>query len=443
MALPDLRLRQGTAVKHHHHHDHPSRLVTNSDQIDASPSAKIPNIGLGIRKRSWSAEYSSDEEDDHYGRNGATKNVTSVPSSAGAGGKKVQLLTQPVNMTPLSPPNICYPSSSSEEESDEEDDVMNTCSSKSMGLPNHLQSDLLADRPSMAKRRKSISNALLARRNSMRRNSMRRRLSAPWLTDAARVPFSNLIGSSQQHAQQSLEAGLSRSSPTSFNLGGYQSGCSASRKRKTVTVPEQDRIARQRCFDYLVSAIDQVWAQYCESTSCAENEKYHEEQDEDEDEEQMPQFGGFMQNRRARPNVHQRTLSSSSTSLYVAGELPCSPVSLDDEPGSEQHHMSVSATSSEGEEQDSSRRRRLSRQGSVLHQPKSMSLMNIKKRLLNAKYFFDRLLDSLNPEDSADFWHRWDLIKYTAIELVEEADDDETIESTSAELERGRTFARG
>ena len=39
------------------------------------------------------------------------------------------------------------------------------------------------------------------------------------------------------------------------------------------------------------------------------------------------------------------------------------------------------------------------------------------------------------------FWKRWDMIKYSTIELVEDDDDDEiTIESTIEELENGRLF---
>ena len=38
------------------------------------------------------------------------------------------------------------------------------------------------------------------------------------------------------------------------------------------------------------------------------------------------------------------------------------------------------------------------------------------------------------------FWKRWDMIKYSTIELVEDDDDDEIIESTIEELENGRLF---
>lgn len=435
MALPDLRLRQGTHKHHRHHasvHVHDDDKANHKTLASGSSSGLVPTgagnldgFGLGIRKRSWSAEYSSEEEDDrHAGERVLAISPKSRSRADSHIGKKVQLLTQPVNMSPLSPPNICYPSSTdeSDDEEDEQEERDGEFTSRIIHKPRGLPV-----RPPLSKRRKSVSNAILSRRNSVRRNSLRRRLSAPWVFEDG--PVSS--GSIEVPAAPPL-VNRQTSPISAANLGislGYQSGCSGSRKRRTVTVSEQDRIARQRCFDYLVSAIDQVWAQYCESTSCAESQLYdHDEEEGDYEADKA----GYQKRRAASSTGHTR---SHSLSMYTPGELPCSPVSLDDEcyEGS-----NVSCNNSEQEEQGSSRKR----QGSVLQQPKSMSLMNIKKRLLNAKYFFDHLLDSLSPEDSADFWHRWDLIKYTAIELVEETDDDDIIETASAELERGRTCGR-
>lgn len=46
------------------------------------------------------------------------------------------------------------------------------------------------------------------------------------------------------------------------------------RRRRNVGVPAADKLARQRCFEYLLSAIDAAWAEYCNSTSYAESQIY-------------------------------------------------------------------------------------------------------------------------------------------------------------------------
>ena len=74
-------------------------------------------------------------------------------------------------------------------------------------------------------------------------------------------------------------------------------------------------------------------------------------------------------------------------------------------------------------------------------QPDSVRLLNLKKRLMNAKYFLQDLTECEDLPSSAMFWNRWDMIKYAAIELVEEnGDDDDVVESVTGELEAGRYY---
>ena len=211
-----------------------------------------------------------------------------------------------------------------------------------------------------------------------------------------------------------------------------------SRRRKSFIVPESDRKARQRCFDYLVSAIDSVWAQYCDSSSSDEAHMLHDNS----------------------KSFHKRSLSFGILNHIV----PSSPVSLC---GDEESYPSSNDTNDsevndndeyEGEEDDDQRLRGasmdsryyLSRSAPeknsskfplvAFHaQSRSDRLLNLKQRLLKAKYYLAEMVDSLDPVSSNVFWRRWDMIKYSTIEVVEdEGDDDDTVEVTCQELEEGR-----
>ncbi|ODQ63096.1 hypothetical protein NADFUDRAFT_72208 [Nadsonia fulvescens var. elongata DSM 6958] len=209
-----------------------------------------------------------------------------------------------------------------------------------------------------------------------------------------------------------------------FSSNGYPSpGGLASRRRKS-TVLHSDLTARKRCFDYLVDAIDEAWARYCDST-----------------------------------NDH-----------YSYNQLPDSPLSITDENGE---------YCDNNDEEDDNR----------CYIQDSHRLQELKERLINAKYFLESYIgdnhvnttttchanqdgnssplmgNSMSTKSfsvnfnassvantntttvnnditsSSMFWRRWDLIKYAAIELVEDnTDDDDIIESKIVELEDGRVF---
>ncbi|VVT53025.1 uncharacterized protein SAPINGB_P003366 [Magnusiomyces paraingens] len=247
--------------------------------------------------------------------------------------------------------------------------------------------------------------------------------------------------------------------PTPSSLGGMGS----SRKRRAPAVPRCDLVARARCFDYLVSAIDEVWAQYCTYTSCAEDEMYAVDEDE----------------KRSKTWKHKR-----NTSVYSDHELPTSPASLCEEDGNysstnesygprtpyhdsgsryntsparqmyscntskivydEYNHNDECDDSVESSTQNDSATLSAVSDKSLApsEQPGSVRLLHLKQRLMKAKYYLQDLVDRDDIDSSCAFWNKWDLVKYPAIELVEDdGEDDDTVETVTDELENGRHYA--
>ncbi|CAG88240.2 DEHA2E15730p [Debaryomyces hansenii CBS767] len=155
-------------------------------------------------------------------------------------------------------------------------------------------------------------------------------------------------------------------------------------------VSDDDKTSRSRCFEYLVGAIDEAWARYCDVTTSVEDEVY--------------------------------------------GYNTPSSIATDDE---DYLGNTTDITDYESDFEISK-----SRQSSISTGDKtnSSSLQALKDRLTKAKYFLQDLVDSDDLTDVVSFWKRWDMIKYATIELVEDDDDDEIIESTIDELEDGRCF---
>lgn len=133
------------------------------------------------------------------------------------------------------------------------------------------------------------------------------------------------------------------------------------RRRHSLAVLEFDTSARQRCFDYLLSAIDAIWAEYCDSTSAAESQLY----------------------------LPQSPVSEASSA------------SSEENAGSSSHHVAISS------------------------QPESQRLMRMKQRLLDAKYKLTDLAGKCDPDASSQFWKYWDALRYTLVEIVDGEDEDE------------------
>lgn len=189
-------------------------------------------------------------------------------------------------------------------------------------------------------------------------------------------------------------------------------------------IPDADKDSRSRCFEYLVGAIDEAWARYCNATSSVEDEVYGYDtplsvatDDEDyfgnttditeyEDSEfEYSNKNSISSRSQTRPACVKRMSMMDSTAVAMANAENPSKLSV--------------LTS-----KDSS----------------SSQLQALKDRLTKAKYYLQDLVDSEDYNDASAFWKRWDMIKYATIELVEDDDDDELVESTIEELEDGRLF---
>lgn len=163
----------------------------------------------------------------------------------------------------------------------------------------------------------------------------------------------------------------------------------------TPEVPRDDIVARERCFDFIVQSIDEVWARYVDSSSTAETKTYY------------LRSGGN--------NLNSADSSFQSTS----DDSSCFE---DDVEVSEDDGYNSEVTSC-----------------TEFDESNIKSLQSLKYRLTNAKNDLELNYDSPDLTDSMEFWRRWDMIKYSAVELMEDDDDDELIESVIEELERGRS----
>lgn len=170
-------------------------------------------------------------------------------------------------------------------------------------------------------------------------------------------------------------------------------------------VPAQDLAARGRCFEYIVQSIDEVWARYVDTTSNAEVKVYLE-------------ANRTSSTAWLRQDSETLALNSGESDFEDLTTVDCE--SKLDEP-------------TEYDTDDSANK-------AVSELPYSKKLQSLKKRLVNAKDCLEDLCDSEVFSDCVSFWRRWDMIKYSAVELMEDDDDDEVIECTIAELERGRCF---
>lgn len=197
-----------------------------------------------------------------------------------------------------------------------------------------------------------------------------------------------------------------RNSSASFlQISDTNSSCAGTKK----CIPDADKNSRARCFDYLVGAIDEAWARYCDAASYVEDETYGYNTPgsvatDDED------FG-----------------NSTDLTDYDSEFEHVSKPAFRRKP-SLIHPNVISAASPD------------SGMSSTDKDPSSCKLQALKDRLTKAKYFLQDLVDSDDYSDASDFWKRWDMIKYATIELVEDDDDDDVIEATIDDLEDGRLF---
>lgn len=194
---------------------------------------------------------------------------------------------------------------------------------------------------------------------------------------------------------------------------------------KRLVALSSDRGARTKCFEYLVSAIDEAWARYCNATSYTDDEYEADLQYNPitpasiatDDEEYVGTYTDITDYEDSDGGCHKKLQhqpqQQQSTSKCPGGKHQMYQKLLAPARGA---FTSCSDISSD-------------------------QLQALKDRLTKAKYFLQDLVDSDDVHEAASFWKRWDMIKYATIELVEDDDDDEVVEGTIEELEQGRLIA--
>lgn len=172
---------------------------------------------------------------------------------------------------------------------------------------------------------------------------------------------------------------------------------------------QDDIKARNRCVDYLVNAIDDVWSRYCDGTSYEEDIAYN--YDDKMQQQKVLNSSGD----EDEDNGYKSELSNYTSVTEYDSDMAASAALKTN------RSMSIMGNSS-----------------NVKINSENFRLQELKGRLTKAKYYLEEFIDSLNLNDCIQFWKKWDLIKYSTIELVEDDDDDEIIEKKIEELEHGR-----
>ncbi|KAG7829598.1 hypothetical protein KL920_002457 [Ogataea angusta] len=192
-----------------------------------------------------------------------------------------------------------------------------------------------------------------------------------------------------------------RSSAVSSPLNVTQSPALDMSPKSRRCLPDSDFAARSRCFEYLVGAIDEAWARYCDATAVDEDEVYG--------------FDG-------------------------GSGIPQTPTSIAITSDEEEGYKSEISTNTNITEYESDYPAEVPKPTTrrVSEVPENVRLQQLKDRLIKTKYYLQDFVDSDDINECLLFWKKWDLIKYATIELVEDDDDDEVIESTIDELESGR-----
>lgn len=204
-------------------------------------------------------------------------------------------------------------------------------------------------------------------------------------------------------------------------------------------IPSSDFDARSRCFDYLVGAIDEAWARYCDSTSHDEEIAYGFENEKSIDDcsikhtfMQIPQFRPSKGGDKSQVDHDDGSISSVNSSVCSSADeenLTSSTIITDYDSDSNAQRSRVA---------DKLAAAGLRSHCRVSEVPENMRLQKLKDRFIKAKYYLQDYVDSEEAEDCFLFWKKWDLVKYSAIELVEDTDSDDKIEKVVEELEAGR-----
>lgn len=247
--------------------------------------------------------------------------------------------------------------------------------------------------------------------------------SSPYSSSTILMDKSNLNSNSNVN-HQSNNIHQSLSGGNNSNKKYFQISDNSSHQCLRKSIPESDKQSRSRCFEYLVGSIDEAWARYCDATTYVEDEVYGyntpasiatDDEDYFGNTTDLTDYESDYNDSKSHQQSHQPSHQSRPTPQKPQRGLytPIDP------------NSGYSTPNDNGSCKD----------------PSSSQLQILKDRLTKAKYFLQDLVDSDDFNDANAFWKRWDMIKYATIELVEDDDDDEIIESTIDELEDGRLFS--
>lgn len=228
------------------------------------------------------------------------------------------------------------------------------------------------------------------------------------LLSSPRSPFN--VGNS---VAQEYSHHHSSSLPNSFLPLSDDNSSTASTKKH---IPQSDKSSRSRCFDYLVGAIDEAWARYCDAASYVEDETY-----------------GYNTPGSVGTDDEEECVGNTTDLTDYESDF--------DHAAKPAHHTKKMLMMMPQKGSMMASYTNASKASSTAGDPSSCQLQALKDRLIKAKYFLQDLVESDDYNDTIAFWKRWDMIKYATIELVEDDDDDEVIESTIDELEDGRLFS--
>lgn len=238
--------------------------------------------------------------------------------------------------------------------------------------------------------------------------------------------------------------------PTSFiTQPNYRIKTVSSERKRTISRPDsfssskkhlsskQDLVARERCFDYIVQSIDEAWALYCDTTSSAEVKFYDNMNSTGSKNVSNSRISIYSNSRKSSLSDDDgETEYSENESNDFNIKSTCADNLTDDEySGTIDTSGYKSETTNVAEyETDSSDCR------TVSELPDCIKFQSLKCRLTKAKNDLEQYYDSKDYSDCITFWNRWDMIKYSAVEIMEDDDDDEVIESALEELEKGRCY---
>lgn len=216
-------------------------------------------------------------------------------------------------------------------------------------------------------------------------------------------------------------------------LGSFTSNS----RRSSSQISKSDLLARERCFDYIVQCIDETWARYCDTTSSAEvvaynetkilnhNKKNHNHHNTNHQHKVKPLKISDSETDVDDDNCNRLFLTNNNTSNNNTSNNNKDDLDYSLEYKSD----STVLTDCENDAYEC-------RAVSTL--PASVKLQSLKYRLTKAKNDMEQTYDAIDLYDSILFWRRWDMIKYNAVEMMEEDDDDDLIDSVIEELEKGR-----